>query len=243
MLSAGLIGLAVAAVGIAHQLLPRQFTPAQQRAISNWEQEGRWRSLPAGKIFPASVPYEVPSAALDADQGLSLDARLLGIKEDRTCGEAITGPAARILARQDCSAALRATYVDATGSLVATVAVAVLPDSAAAHSVLQDLEETGDGLPWDKTSAQQMVRALRVVRTPAAAFGDLQRQLSQAASAGPYVILSSAGFTDGRPWMHVRSDPYLDQEMAGLTSGLIQSAVKYLGAKLPTPTCPGAPGC
>ncbi len=86
---------------------------------------------------------------------------------------------------------MRATYVDASGSLVATVAVAVLPDTAAERAAVQDL--TGSG-----AISPRLVRALAVPRTPAGAFGQAQRQLTRAVGAGPYVILSTAGFADGR---------------------------------------------
>ena len=66
LLVIALAGLAVAAVGIAHALLPRQFTAAQRRQISDWEMERRWRVLSAGKIFPASLSYTVPGADLEA---------------------------------------------------------------------------------------------------------------------------------------------------------------------------------
>src|SRR5215470_8147679 len=49
LLVAALGGLSVAAVGIAHGLLPRHFTAAQRRQISDWEMERRWRVLPTGK--------------------------------------------------------------------------------------------------------------------------------------------------------------------------------------------------
>ena len=40
--------------------------------------------------------------------------------------------AARVLAAYGCTTILRATYADATGSMLVTVGVAVLPSSAAA---------------------------------------------------------------------------------------------------------------
>src|SRR5215475_3159017 len=75
LLVVALAGLAVAAVGIAHGLLPRQFTAAQRRQISDWEMERRWRVLPSGKIFPASVTYTVPAADLNSSSNLSLQAQ------------------------------------------------------------------------------------------------------------------------------------------------------------------------
>jgi len=244
LLSAGLLGLAVAAVGIAHQLLPRQFTPSQQRAISNWEMERRWLSLPAGKIFPAAVPYAVPGAAFGTSGDLDLHATLLGIKQDKTCAQAISGAsAARIFTKHGCSAALRATYVDETGSMVATIAIAVLPDPADANAVVSQLTSSAGPVASGGASSGPLVRALRVARTPAASFGDRQRQLSQALGAGPYVILSSAGFSDGRPRVHLGTDSYLHEEMLSLMAGLVESAGKVLGTKPAAPACPGAPGC
>jgi hypothetical protein len=207
--------------------------------------ERRWRSLSESKIFPASVRYTVPASALFGQQ-LVLQARLLGVSHNESCAAALSGSAVRLFAKYHCSAALRATYVDASGSMVATVAVAVLPNSADASAVVSDLTSTSGGSlesVGDNNSSQTVARALRIDRTPAASFGNPQRQLSQAVGAGPYVILSSAGFADGRPKVPVAKDSYLAQEMVSLTNGLLQSADTVLGAKPAAPVCPGAPGC
>ncbi len=236
LLAAGLAGLATCAVGISHQLLPRQFTAAQRRQISAWESERQWRALPAGKIFPESVTYVLPGSALYATGGLTLQARLLGISPQTTCASAVSGTAVRILSQHGCAAALRATYVDSSGSLVATVAVAVMPGNAAAGAVIDDLTGSGRISPT-------LVQALGVARTPAAGFGAAQRQLTRAVGAGPYVVLTTAGFSDGRRRLRVPADPYLEQEMATLAIDLARSAGSVLGAQPPAPACPGAPGC
>jgi hypothetical protein len=236
LLAVGLAGLAVSAVGIAHQLLPRQFTVAQRRQITAWELERRWRALPAGAIFPASVSYSVPGAALNSASSLTLQARLLSISAKTTCAAAVSGLAAQILSQNGCTAAMRATYVDASGSLVATVAVAVLPDTAAQRTVVRDLAGSGH-------VSSALVRVLRVASTPAARFGDAERQLTRALGAGPYVVLSTAGFTDGRHHVRLAADPYLEREMASLASGLATSAGRMLGKPPPPLVCPGAPGC
>jgi hypothetical protein len=206
--------------------------------------ERRWRSLSEGKIFPASVRYTVPASALFGQQ-LVLQARLLGVSHNESCAAALSGSAAGLFAKYHCSAALRATYVDASGSMVATVAVAVLPNSADASAVVSDLTGSGGGSleSIGASSRQPVPRALRIDRTPAASFRNPQRQMSLALGAGPYVILSSAGFADGRPKVPVAKDGYLDQEMLSLTNGLLQSADTALGAKPKVPVCPGAPGC
>jgi len=231
---AGLAGLAASAVGIAHQLLPRRFTPAQRRAISAWEMDRRWRALPAGKIFPAAVTYTLPAEKLFATSNLVLNASRLGISGATRCASAASGAAVRLLSSHDCTAALRATYTDSSDSLVATITVAVMPSESAARTVVSDLHGLDAG--------QMVVRPLRIPGTPAAKFSDADRQLSSTASVGPYLILATAGFTDARHHLRI-PDGYLDMEMDSLVKGLVQEASSSLGATPPAPSCPGAPGC
>jgi hypothetical protein len=237
LLAAGLVGLAFSAVGIAHQLLPRHFTVAQQRAITAWEVERRWRAVPAGTIFPASVPYYLPASLLNANAGMTLRARLLGISPATSCALAVSGTAIRLLRTHGCSDALRATYVDSSGSLVATVAVAVLPSTTAATAVVSDLSQNGTA------SSPALVRALAIARTPAAGFGAAQRQLSYTIGAQSYVIMATAGFADGRGRVRVGADDYLDGELSSLAIGLVGRAKSVLGSPPATPACPGTPGC
>jgi hypothetical protein len=217
-------------------LLPRQFTMAQRRQIAAWELDRRWRALPAGTIFPGSVSYSVPGSDLNSHDNLELQARLLSISQTTDCGAAVTGTATQLLSKYHCSAAMRATYADSSGALVATLMVAVLPDTGAQHAVFEDLSGSGSISPV-------LVRPLRVVDTPAAGFGNVQRQLTQAAGAGPYLILSTAGFADGRHRVRLSGDPYLGTEMSSLASGLVLSAERALDKPLPALVCPGAPGC
>jgi hypothetical protein len=235
LLVAALGGLAVAAVGIAHGLLPRQFTAAQRRQISDWEMERRWRVLPPGKIFPATVSYQVPGSSLNSSTGLTLQAQRLAIGPTRPCSVAFDPTAGPMLSRLGCSTVLRATYLDASGSMVATITVAVLPGSAAARAAY-------DGLPDTEAGAPGPAHAFPVAGTPAADFGDGQRQLSFDVAAGPYVILSTAGFADDRT-QRVGSDQYMSFEMQSLASGLVSSVQKIIGKRPPEPLCPGAPGC
>jgi hypothetical protein len=234
LLGLGLCGLAAAAVGVAHQLLPRQFSLAQARQIETWEMTGRWRALSAGQIFPASVTYTLPATAVNSAQSLPLAARRLAISPAIGCASAVSAAAAKVLAAAHCSAVMRATYVDSSGSMVATVGVAVLPDSQAAQTAARALAAHGLALT---------VRALPVPGTVARGFGDAQRQLAAVEQAGPYVILSTAGFTDGRPHVRLASDFYYDQEMGSLADGLALSAGALLGTGPVIPKCPGAPGC
>ncbi len=236
VLGIGLCGLAAAAVGVAHQLLPRQFTVSQQRQIMTWEMTRRWRVLPAGQIFPATIAYALPAAAVNASQSLVLDARRLGIGPQVGCAAAVSPSAAAALAASHCAAVLRATYLDSSGSLIVTIGVAVMPDDQAAAQAARALAASGGGLAF-------AVRALPVAGTPASGFHDRQRQLIFAENAGPYVVMSTAGFVDGRRHVQLPTDYYYDQEMTSLADSVAQATGRVIGARPAIPVCPGAPGC
>ncbi len=236
VLGIGLCGLAVSAVGVAHQLLPRQFTVSEQRRIMTWEMTRRWRVQTAGEIFPVTVAYAIPAAAVNASQSLVLDARRLGIGSQAGCAAAVSPSAATVLAASHCDAVLRATYIDSSGSLVVTVGVAVMPDDQTAAKAARALTAPGGGIAL-------AVRALPVAGTPASGFHDRQRQLMFAENAGPYVIMSTAGFVDGRRHVRLATDYYYDQEMTGLADSLAQATGRVIGARPAIPRCPGATGC
>jgi hypothetical protein len=217
-------------------VLPRHFTVAQQRQIMTWEMTRRWRALPAASIFPAVAAYRVPAAALYAPADLVLSARRLGLSENAGCSAAASARAAQVLAGAGCTAMLRASYVDASGSFVATVGVAVLPDIQSAAQVADKLSSLG-------RSPSLGLRALPVRGTAAGKFRDRQRQLYVAEAAGPYVIMSTAGFADGRARVRLATDFYYEQEMRSLAEGLAGAAGRLLGARTALPQCPGAPGC
>ena len=236
LLAVGLCGLAGGAAGAVRQLLPREFSLVQQQQIQNWEMTRRWRAMPAGQIFPATVTYQVSPDMLNSAQGLSLQAIRLGIAPQSGCGQAVAAAAAAVLAADHCSAMLRATYVDASGSMVVTLGVGVLPNTLMAMKAAPRLEAA----LHDQSLA---VRAFTVARSPAASFRDPQRQYSTAVQYGPYVVLATAGFTDGRHHVRLATDDYYEEEMSSLANGLASSVAKRLGKPPPAPTCPGGPGC
>src|SRR5262249_15199950 len=57
-LAAGLAGLVVSAGAAAIQLLPRHFSAAQRNQIMAWEVGKRWRTWPAGRIFPSPLSHK-----------------------------------------------------------------------------------------------------------------------------------------------------------------------------------------
>ena len=96
-LALGLAGLVISAFGMATQLLPRQFSAAQQEQIENWETASRWQQLPAGQIFPASVPYQLSAGVLQDAMPLDLNALRIGIAPQSGCGAGVTTSAAASL--------------------------------------------------------------------------------------------------------------------------------------------------
>jgi hypothetical protein len=196
----------------------------------------RWRALSAGQIFPVTEQYQVAQLALNSARGLSLTARRLSIAPPSSCGKAVSTAAAAVLANGRCAAVMRATYLDASGSMVVTVGVAALPTISAATTASDRLT----GVIHNQSLA---VHAFPVARSAAASFRQPQRQISLATSAGPYVVFTTAGFADGRRRVPLSTDDYILQEMTSLAGGLATDISRRLDVQPATPACPGAPGC
>jgi hypothetical protein len=245
-LALGVAGFVISATGMATQLLPRKFTVSQQQQIVNWEVSSRWQLLSAGKIFPASVPYELTATVLQDATPLSLNALRIGIAPQSGCSSGVvtTSAAATVLRRDGCKAVLRATYVDATWSYVVTVGVVVLPSDAAATKAARSLSQTRLTAA-DAAATPRLPAGIAVVRYrgTAGAVYDYSRQLSASRAYGPYLVMYAAGYADRRPREPVASDHYSFEEMTSLAQGVAQSVADTLASPPASPHCPGAPGC
>ncbi len=243
----GLVGLAISITGMAIQLLPRQFTAGQQRQIEAWEVMRRWQTMPAGQIFPASVSYQLSAQDLQDAAPLNLDALRVSIApQESDCAKAVTSAAVGALLRRDrCEAVLRATYVDATRSYVMTVGVAVLPTAAAAASADSGLSQARLAAARDAADAGRLPAGVMVVRFEGAGAGryDYSRQIAASFTAGPYVVMYAAGYSDSRPRVPVSRDTYSYEEMTSMAAGVAHSVANTLAANPAPPHCPGAPGC
>jgi hypothetical protein len=234
----GLAGLAVSLVGLAMQVLPRQFTVHQQQQILDWEASARWRQLPARKIFPANFRYQPPPAV--SGNGLVLSASRVGIAKQASCKAATDAAVAAVLTRNDCQAVLRATYVDRTDSYVVTVGVAAFPGTS--QAVAASLELGGSAL----TGPHGMPLGVRTVafdNTPAGSFTNARRQISAQQRAATYVIFYAIGYADARPFVPVKSDANAYDEMISLGAGVTEAVETHLAAPLHQPHCPGTVGC
>src|SRR5262245_18709317 len=172
-------GLVVAGYEITGQFKPRTFTPAQQRKIEAWEIARRWRAMPKTQLFPTSIGYRVSGRVIGGKTGLTLKAWRLAIAPQAPCAKAAGGRPAlmKLLNRDGCQTVLRATYADATSSLVVTVGIAVLGDQASAASIAHYLTHVA-GRPGGSVSHVLVLRPFQVAGTAAATFGPRQRQLS-----------------------------------------------------------------
>ncbi len=243
----GLVGFAASMTGVAIQLLPRHFTASQQRQIEAWEVMRRWQTMPAGQIFPASVSYQLSAQVLQDAAPLDLDALRISIAPQQSdCAKAVTSAAVgAVLRRNGCEAVLRATYVDATRSYVMTVGVAVLPTEAAAASADSSLSVARLAAARDAAGVGRLSAGVLVVRYRGAAarLYDYNRQVSASFTAGPYVIMYAAGYSDSRPLVPVVQDAYSYDEMTSMAQGVAHSVADTLAASPAPPHCPGTPGC
>jgi hypothetical protein len=240
----GLLGFLASAAGLAVSVLPRHFTAGEQQQIMAWEVGGRWRDMPAGQIFPSSVNYSLPVTVIQGDQPLALSAVRVAIASQSGCAAAVTDrSAASVLHRTGCETVLRATYIDQTSSFVVTVGVAVLPTAAAAATASTDL--AARPRPAAQRAAGGLPGGVRTVHFTGLAAGlyDYIRQISATMSAGPYLVMYAAGYSDGRPHVQLAHDSYSQAEMASMAQGVATSVVTGLNSPPATPHCPGSPGC
>ena len=183
---AAILGLAVAvfAGGRAHAELVRKPTPAELSAAAATGVAQRWEREPAGRLFPASIPYRTSLSTTET-------AQRAGIAPGYACAAAVDGTLAGAARRGGCVAALRADYTDQLRGAVYTLGVLAFGSAALASDFY-------DSLPPADYPATGL-RALALPGTPAALFGEAARQLATARLAGPYVVLAVAGYADGRP--------------------------------------------
>jgi hypothetical protein len=160
----------------------------------------------------------------------------VGIAPQSTCAAATDPALGRVLDPRGCQAMLRATYTDASDSFVVTVGVAIMRGTPPSSASLPSPSSSARG-------PRPGVKAVPFPGTLASRFSDRQRQLSGAYSRGPYLVLYTVGYTDGRHYDQISLNPYAADEMSSLGAGVAQSVGSALGAPPPAPTCPGAPGC
>ena len=164
--------------------LTRGPSPAEVRQAAADEVARRWWVWPAGRVFPATLPYVT-------EQGGTERAHRVGVSTRTSCASAVDAPLRRKMRDEGCQAVLRATYLDALEGVVVTIGVAAFPDTARAAAAQAAFAKGGAPSPG--------LRALSFPGTVADRFTASGRQHGYAREQGPYLVLITAGQVDGRP--------------------------------------------
>jgi hypothetical protein len=165
--------------------LTRTATTAEATAAARQELGRLWEQLSAGQIFPQRIRYAT-------SQGYITQAARVGIAPSSSCAQAADPTAATVLGSGHCVTMLRATYADTSGTVLATVGIAVMPGSAAALQAANALISS----PGSPGAAG--VRALAFPGTVSAGFTDAAREVHGVSARGPYLFFFAGGYADGR---------------------------------------------
>lgn len=170
--------------------LLRPATHAEVMAAADQEQSSLWQRMTAGQAFPATVSYA-------NSVGGQVTAHRVGIASQASCTAALDPAIAAILDRYGCVTVLRATYSDASQTVLSTVGVIVMRSTDAAQSASAKISGVAKG-------------GLRVASFPgtiAGQFTGSARESSQfQRGSGPYIFGYASGYADGRVTHYESSD-------------------------------------
>jgi hypothetical protein len=181
-----LLVIGMGAVGAGGSLLyleeTRHATTAEANAAGQQELASLWQRMTIGQIFPKTARYTTA--------GDPAKATLIGIAPQSSCAAAADSQVAAALTRSGCVTMLRATYVDQSGTVLATVGIAVMKSTNGAQQAQSAIEGLG-------TEEKAGILAVGFPGTPFPGsaredFGFL------AGGQGPYVFFYTAGYADGR---------------------------------------------
>lgn len=173
------LGIAGFAVIRIFTELTRSPTSAEWSRARALELAGRWHSMPTGVIFPDRLGYS-------PDLGGKENAQRVGIAPGADCGTALDPELRDLLKPYDCRAALRAAYLDQTQGIMIDVGVLAFADPDTAARAL-------------KASGKGRLKAVSFSGSVAARFTDEALQTTVFGQRGPYLTVTSTGYSDGRP--------------------------------------------
>jgi hypothetical protein len=171
------------------------------KAVSNAQQttgndaffQVAWHNLGATEIFPDHIGEH--AELVDAASGLDTWYRA-GVAEETTCADGFRGQFLEEASRYQCTTLLRATYIDLTDSVAATVAVAVMDKTGADALYEYDYDKGRD--------VGAVLHAYPVEGTPAAGWSDDHavasdvRPVSSDETDQAYLMAATVGPLDGR---------------------------------------------
>jgi hypothetical protein len=189
------LALGVTAESSAHAALTRAPTAAERSAAAAAAVASRWRSWPAGRIFPAGLGYLTSLQTTET-------ARRAGISAGSGCRSAIVAVAGRQALQDGCRAALRATYADQLQGVVYTIGVFAFASPRGAAAFLRALAADPPGGPAGSHAAGSRAAGSRPAGSRAAG--------SRAAGSRPAARFHARGAdsvlaTEKSPWYGLRA--------------------------------------
>jgi hypothetical protein len=220
VLAVGAVNVLLGTLGLVQETRSRPLTVEERDRYVQEDVARRWHAWPVGMVFPEELEY----TGLGRTQ---LFARRVGIAPEAPCTAVVDAPVASVLKETGCLTMLRATYVDQTSTFAITVGVAVLPD-----------EETrvvaSARLPVDDRVG---VRPVAFPGTMTDRFGAAQRQRTGWVGAGPYIVFSSVGYTDGRTRESVPPEELLNAELWPTAQAIAGRIARFLAEPPDVPRC------
>jgi hypothetical protein len=207
-------------IGVLQETRSRPLTVAERARYAEEDVARRWHAWGAETVFPAQVEYLGLSRVRQY-------ARRVGIAAEAPCSSVVDAPVASVLRQHGCRTMLRATYVDQTSTFVVTVGVAVLADEETRVATAADL-------PVDDRVG---VRPVAFPGTATASFGAAQRQRTAWIGAGPYIVFSAAGYTDGRTRASIAPEEIPHSELWPTAQSIAGQIAHGLAAPPDIPRC------
>ncbi|MFG2005927.1 hypothetical protein ACGFNU_42935 [Spirillospora sp. NPDC048911] len=185
---AAIIGGSVAIVAD----LTREPTRTEIKEAGAKEIAIRWQNLKVADIFPPTFEHGpiyagTPSWAEGGRNDTPVQRiRRVAVVPAAPCGDAFDPKVAEALGRHGCRASLRATYVDATGTMATTLGVAVMADEDAASNAYSALGSLRD---------REGVRAVPAAGTGTERFDDTRRRFFHVGTnQTPYLFFRTSGW-------------------------------------------------
>ncbi|MBP2707618.1 hypothetical protein JOL79_27935 [Microbispora sp. RL4-1S] len=220
VLAVAAVNVLSGSVGLILESRSRPLTDAERARYVAEDVAGRWHSWPVGMVFPEELQY----SGLGRVQQY---AKRVGIAPEEQCARAVDAPVASVLRRHGCRTVLRATYVDQTSTFAITVGVAVLRDEAARTDAAAEL-------PVDDRVG---VKPVAFPGTVTEGFGAAQRQKTGWVGSGPYIVFSTAGYTDGRTRQSVPLEEQVNSELWPAAESVAGRIARALGEPPDVPRC------
>ncbi|GAA3442095.1 hypothetical protein [Planomonospora venezuelensis] len=213
-------------VGLLSETAARPLTAAEQNRYVQEDVARRWRTWPASLVFPRELEY----IGLARTQQY---AQRVGIAPETACRSGTDAAVGSVLAQHGCRTLLRATYVDQTSTFAITVGVAVMDDAEKRRAATAEL-------PVDDRVG---VRPVAFPGTATDLFGAAQRQRNAWIGVGPYIVFSTAGYTDGRTRASIAPEEIPHSELWPAAQAVAGRIAHALGAEPAVPRCTQGNAC